>query len=96
MEIIYLLQHSLTLLHITDFSIYAELFDVRSLQTEFRQNLRTTHNIQGYLLPEDGILFITTHRQSVTLEAQVHRCVMVPDIWHVLQEVKRKVKGFSN
>lgn len=92
MEIIYLLQHSPSLLHIAGFSICAELFDERSFQTEFR----TTHNIQGYLLPEDGILFITTHRQSVTLEAQVHRCVMVPDIWHVLQEVKRKVKGFSN
>lgn len=42
-------------------------------------------NIQTYLIPEDGVLLVAAHRQGVTLEAQVHRCIVVPDIWHVLQ-----------
>lgn len=57
--------------------------------------LRSSGNIPAYLIPEDGILLISTHRQGITLEAQIHRRVMVSDIWHVLQRVKIEVKGFG-
>jgi len=60
------------------------------------QRLKSGKNFQPYLLPEDGVLFITTHGKSVTLEAQVHRRIMVPDIWHVLWKVKIQVEELSN
>lgn len=54
---------------------------------EASQSLRSTSpdKVQSYLVPENGIRFVAAHRQGVTLEAQVHRRIVVPDIWHVLQ-----------
>lgn len=33
---------------------------------------RLNFQVLLYLIPEDGVVFIAAHRQSVTLEAQVH------------------------
>lgn len=44
--------------------------------------------LSTYFLPKDGVLFITPHRQGVTLKTQVHGRVVVPDIRHVLPRGK--------
>lgn len=37
-----------------------------------------------YLIAKYRIIFISTHRQAITLQLQIHRSVVVPNIWHFL------------
>jgi len=42
--------------------------------------------ISTYIIPEYRVLFVASHRKSVTLETEVDGCIMVPDVGHILVE----------
>lgn len=50
-----------------------------------RETVNDSALIRAYLIPENGVLFVTTDGEGISLEAQVHRCIVVPHIRHVLQ-----------
>lgn len=72
--------------------------DVTSARKCFKDDIiqRMTKEIHVtvYLFPKDRVCFVATHGQGVPLQPQVHRCIVVPYIWHILHGwIKNSILG---
>lgn len=76
-----------------EFNFRMKVFYVQQDRRHRMRLIMCRIHIQAYLIPEDGVVFIATYREGVTLEAQVHWCIMVPDVGHILR--RGKIKSMS-
>lgn len=51
--------------------------------------------ITTYIVPEYGVLFVASHRESITLQTEVDRCIMVPDVGHILVKQDKFISHFK-